>query len=113
MPALECDAAFSDMVLQAARQALPENADSLGYSSSSGTKNAPLMPLLVALMDATGTVANAVADNAWDDCQPIAAQLADDLARQARRIADDLINATQCPDAAGWSLPSMTGKELV
>jgi hypothetical protein len=112
-PALECSGAISDLILQAARQAIPAHVDQLMPLPDSGRRNQPLMPLLVGLIDAAQVIAKAVADNAWDDCLPIERKLAADLAKQARAIAADLENATQCPDARGWSLPSMTGKELV
>lgn len=114
---MECDAALSDRVLQAARAAVP--ADAARYFaddmrlSSAGPRNEPLLPLLIALLDATKVVASACADNAWDDCRPIDRQLTTDLARQAQAIAADITNASDCPDASGWSLPSMSGKELV
>ena len=116
-PAMECDAALSDRVLQAARAAVPADAaryfaDAMRLSSA-GPRNEPLLPLLIALLDATKTVAAAVADNAWDECRPIDRQLTTDLARQAQAIAADITNASDCPNAAGWSLPSMSGKELV
>lgn len=114
---LECDAALSDRVLQAARAALADNT-SVGFASrqpfvNCGPRNEPLLPLLVALLDATQTVAAAIADNAWDDSWPVDADVATDLARLARSVADDITNATQCPNAAHWGLPSMTAKELV
>lgn len=107
---LQCDAALSDLVLQAARGAMPQNPGD--WHLDAGVKNDPQMALLLALLDATAAVASAVADNAWDDCRPIPSDLAADLARQARGVATDIENATQCPDATRWG-PSMTGKELV
>ena len=116
-PTMQCDGALSDRVLQAARAAVPADAarhmpDAMRLSSA-GPRNEPLLPLLIALLDATKTVAAAVADNAWDDCRPIDRQLTTDLARHAQAIAADITNASDCPDASGWSLPSMSGKELV
>jgi hypothetical protein len=113
MNRLQCDAALSDAVLQAARAAIPAHADSLITLPTASQRNRPLMPLLVALLDAAKTTAAAVADNAWDDCHPLDQELASELVRQANAIGADIANATQCPDATGWSLPSMTGKELV
>jgi hypothetical protein len=115
MADLQCDAALSDLVLQAARAAIPADWERWWRAAmpSNGIRNKPLIPLLTSLLDATQTVAAAVADNAWDESHPIDKQLARDLAKQALNISDDLINATQCPDARDWSLPSMTGKELV
>lgn len=107
---IECEAAASDLVLQAARAALPPDAGSYGV----GERNKPLMPLLVALLDAADAVASAVADNCRDTSDPLPADLADQLGKQARGIASELANASpsDCPDASRWA-PSMTGKELV
>lgn len=114
---LECDAAASDAVLQAARAAMPADPAAMFLRPDAITqlaiKQQPLIPLLMALLDAARATASAIADNAWDDSLPLSQSLADELAQQCRAIADDLINATQCPDASSWSLPSMTGKELV
>jgi hypothetical protein len=110
---MQCDAALSDRVLQAARAAVPADAGQAFRNAANGPRNEPLLPLLIALLDATKVVASACADNAWDDCRPIDRQLTTDLARQAKAIAADITNASDCPDASGWSLPSMSGKELV
>lgn len=113
MADLQCDAALSDAVLQAARQAIPADWQRLIILPPTSERNRPLMALLVGLLDATQTVAASVADNAWDESHPIDKELARDLAKQALKVSDDLINATQCPDCREWALPSMTGKELV
>lgn len=113
---LECDTAIGDAVLQAARAALPADAASrfqLPDDAQLATKQQPLIPLLIALIEATQRTASAIGDNAWDDSLPLPKLLASELARQCRAIADDLDNATQCPDRRVWSLPSMSGKELV
>ena len=114
---LSCESALSDLVLQAARQAMPANvqqhfADPTVISRLP-EKQRPLLPLLMSLLDAAQATAAAIADNAWDDSAPLDRQLADSLSGQCYRIGADLVNATQCADASGWSLPSMTGKELV
>lgn len=115
--AMECDVALSDRVLQAARAAVPVDAGRFfpmaALLSSAGPRNKPLLPLLMAMLDATKAVAAAVADNAWDDCRPVDRQLTADLARHAQAIASDITNASNCPNATGWNLPSMSGKELV
>jgi hypothetical protein len=67
---LECDGALSDLILQAARQALPAHVDSLITLPDCGERNQPLMPLLVGLIDAAKVTATAIADNAWDAGQP-------------------------------------------
>jgi hypothetical protein len=116
---LSCDGSISDDVLQAARKAMPANAGQLPgpdwqpLEKSCGTKNAPLIMLLEALIDAATTTARAIADNAWDDSLPLPRSHAETLANACYRIGADITNATQCPDARTWSLPSMTGKELV
>ena len=112
-PTLECDGALSDLILQAARQALPANPQQLIRIPPSGVRNGPLLPLLIGLIDAAQATAKAVGDNAWEDSHPLDHELARDLARQCRAIAADLETASQCHDTRGWSLPSATGKELV
>lgn len=107
---LECDGAASDAVLQAARAALSSTP---GQWTDAGVRNRPMMPLLVALLEATAKVAAAVADNAFEDCVPMPRDLANDLNRDAQRIAGDILNAAGAPSCQGWSLPSMSGKELV
>ena len=113
IPALECDGALSDLILQAARQAIPGHVSQLITLPDSGRRNQPLLPLLVGLIDATHVTARAIADNAWDESLPMDQDLMRDLAKQARAIASAIESASDCPDARGWSLPSMTGKELV
>jgi hypothetical protein len=110
---LECDGALSDLILQAARQAIPGHVDRLITLPDVGRRNKPLLPLLVGLLDAAQQVACAIADNAWDESLPLDRDLMHDLAKQARAIASAIESASDCPDARGWSLPSMTGKELV
>lgn len=102
-PVIECEGALSDLILQAARAAIPAHVDRLVTLPDSGPLNQPLMPLLVGLLDAAQVTARAIGDNAWDDCLPIERALAADLANQCRAIAADIENATQCPDARGWS----------
>jgi hypothetical protein len=63
---LECDGALSDLILQAARQAIPKHVDSLLTLPDCGERNRPLMPLLVGLIDAAKVTAGAINDNAWD-----------------------------------------------
>ena len=112
-PTLECAGALSDLILQAARQALPANPERLIRIPPAGPRNRPLLPLVNGLIDAAQATAKAIGDNAWDDCHPLDQQLARDLARQCRAIAADLENANQGPDARNWSMPSCTGKEFV
>lgn len=111
-----CDAAMSDAVLQAARAAMPANLASQFADPSVltvvGEKNRPLVPLLMALLDAATAVAKAIEDNAWDDHLPIPRELANALANDSYRLGATCISAAQ-PMEPGWSLPSFTGKELV
>lgn len=77
-----------------------------------GARNQPVLVVLVGLIDAAEATARAVNDNAWDSAHPLDRSLAEGLAKQCRSIAATLEGATD-PVIAGWSLPSMTGKELV
>lgn len=114
---IHCEAAMSDRVLQAARAAMPNDPAShflLPHTIRQlSTKQQPLVPLLMALLDSAQATAKAIADNAWDDSLPVAQSLVNELAEQCRAIANDISNATECPDSSDWNLPSMTGKELV
>jgi hypothetical protein len=96
---IECDGALSDLILQAARQAIPGYASQLITLPDSGRLNQPILPLLVGLIDATQQVAQAVADNAWDESIPLDRELMTDLARQSRAIATAIESASTCPDA--------------
>ena len=96
---IECDGALSDLILQAARQAIPSDASRLITLPDSGRRNNPILPLLVGLLDATQQVARAVADNAWDESLPLDRKLMTDLARQSRAIAASIETASTCPDA--------------
>jgi hypothetical protein len=112
---LDVESALASRVLHAARAAVEGSqpyADRNVWSHV-GPKNQPLMPLLEALIDAATAVAKAIGDNAWDDCLPLKRDLAEGLASACYRLGADIQNAAQCPDASSWSLPSMTGKELV
>lgn len=87
---LECPGALSDLILQAARQALPAHVDSLITLPDCGERNQPLMPLLVGLIDATKATAAAVADNAWDAGQPPPAELVAGLLAELEHCASQL-----------------------
>ena len=76
---LACDGALSDLVLQAARHALPAHVDSLIQLPDVGARNQPLMPLLVGLIDAAKVTASAVNDNAWDAGPALPKDMADTL----------------------------------
>lgn len=89
---LECDGALADLVLQAARQAVPDRFEALISLGHAGPRNRPLLPLLIGLIDAAAVVAQAAADNAWDESEPIDRQLLADLTSQCRAIAATLEN---------------------
>jgi hypothetical protein len=91
---LECPAALSDLILQAARDAIPERVESLVILPDVGARNGPLMPLLVGLLDAAQTTAKAIEENAWDEGLALDDTLAFDLAGQCRAIAQDIENAS-------------------
>lgn len=97
---IECDGALSDLILQAARQAIPADVNRLITLPDSGRRNNPILPLLVGLIDATQQVAQAVADNAWDESLPLDRELMSDLARQSRAIATAIETASSCPDSS-------------
>lgn len=117
---LECDSALADLALRGAQAAMP--VDPLQHllpaiaqqCRDAGPRNQPLLPLLLALLEATERVANAVQDNAWDASQPVPPVLAEELANQAYRTGAAISNSSQCsPSPAGWSLPHCSGRELV
>lgn len=113
--AINAEGALSDQILQAAR-AIVERDDTYYERQAwkgAGKKNLPLLILLDQLIGACEPLANAVADNAWDDTCPIPADGAKRLAEDLHRIADTISAAAAAPDASTWSLPSCTGKELV
>lgn len=85
----QCEAALSDAVLQAARDAITKLGDPYTWIqvTDPGPVNRPLLPLLVALLDAAEATANAVGDNCWDTERPIDTNLGRDLGQQCGRIA--------------------------
>lgn len=74
-------AALSDLILQAARQAIPSDVEQLMTLPDCGPRNKPLMPLLIGLVEALSATAEAVADNAMDEGYPVDCQLAVELAQ--------------------------------
>ena len=76
---LSCPGALSNLILQAARQALPAHVDSLIQLPDCGERNRPLLPLLVGLIDAAKVTASALADNAWDAGPALPKGMADAL----------------------------------
>lgn len=96
---LKCDGALSDLILQAARQAIPGRDELQFILPDCSIRNQPLLPLLEGLLDSTQATAEAVSDNAWDESRPMDRGLMTDLARQARLIASVLESAASCPDS--------------
>ena len=78
-PPLSCDGALSDLILQAARQALPANPQQLIRLPDCGERNRPLIPLLVGLIDAVKATASAIRDNAWESGPALPTGMADAL----------------------------------
>jgi hypothetical protein len=94
LSSLECETALSDLILQAARQAVPKHVDHLIRLPDCGARNQPLMPLLVGLIDAARVTAIAVADNAWDSGQAIPADLINRLKTDVQAVLRHLQAAT-------------------
>ena len=92
---LECEAARSDLILQAARQAIPAGVDSLLTLPDCGERNQPLMPLLVGLIDAAKVTTRAIADNAWDSGQPVPKDLAAGLMADLRECIQFVRQSTE------------------
>jgi hypothetical protein len=97
---LSCDAALSDLVLQAAQQAA---ASPLGQAYGRSLprvseRNRPLVPLLESLMDAAQAVASAITDNAWDESRPLDAEWVQELRGQTQKLAAVIHSASTCPD---------------
>ena len=94
---LECAADLSDLVLRAARAVIPANVDLLMPTPDCGPLNQPLLPLLVALLDAAKVTADAINDNAWDSGQPIPAELRQELESLAVQIQLAVVSAADAP----------------
>ena len=115
---IEAEGALADDVLQAARQVVERySAQFPVYSrnpwTGCGVKNPPLLTLLDQLIGAAEPLAAAIADNCWDDSLPVPADKAKGLADALHKLADTITAAAAAPDRTDWSLPSMSGKELV
>ena len=115
---IEAEGALADDVLQAARQVVERySAQFPVYNrdpwQGCGVKNPPLLTLLDQLIGAAEPVAAAIADNSWDDCLPVPADKAKGMADALHRLAETITAAAAAPDRTDWSLPSMSGKELV
>jgi hypothetical protein len=92
---LECPGALSDLILQAARQALPTNPRQLIRLPDCGERNRPLMPLLVGLIDAAKVTASAVNDNAWDAGPALPTGMADSLLAELEIVRQLIASACQ------------------
>ena len=79
---MNCQEVISDMILQAARGAVPADAEQLMLLPDCGPRNKPLMPLLIGLVEALRVTAEAVADNAWDEGYPVDAGVVVKLNKQ-------------------------------
>jgi hypothetical protein len=73
---------ISELILNAARTAVPADAEQLMLLPDCGPRNKRLMPLLIGLVEAFKVTADAVADNALDEAHPIEAVLAEKLHKQ-------------------------------
>jgi hypothetical protein len=92
---LECPGALSDLILQAARQALLANPQQLIRLPNCGERNRPLMPLLVGLIDAAKVTASAVTDNAWDAGPALPTGLADSLLAELEIVRQHIRSAEE------------------
>lgn len=111
-------AALTDLVLEAVHATVPRQA----CHPTAGAKNGRQVVILEALLDAGRVVAQGIADNAHDDSLPIPADVAHVLSRLTDRITAAITDATRPErgdawgspaDTQGFSLPSMSGAELV
>jgi hypothetical protein len=83
---MNCQEVISELILNAARGAVPADAEQLMLLPDCGPRNKRLMPLLIGLVDALKVTAEAVADNAWDEVYPVEAVLAAQLQNQCSSI---------------------------
>ena len=93
---LACEGALSDAVLQAARDAITKLGDPYTWIqvTDPGPVNRPLLPLLMALLDAAQATAKAVAENSWEAPEPADSKLAIDLSRQCQFIARAIMSSS-------------------
>jgi hypothetical protein len=76
---MNCQDVISELILNAARAAVPADAEQLMLLPECGPRNKPLMPLLIGLVEALKVTAAAVADNAMDENCPIESLLVFEL----------------------------------
>jgi hypothetical protein len=96
---MHCQEYISSAILEAARGAVPADAEQLMLLPDCGPRNKPLMPLLIGLVEALRVTAEAVADNAWDESIPLDHKLMAYLGEQLGAIATALESASDCPDS--------------
>jgi hypothetical protein len=92
------EAAISDAALQGARAAVDRLGDPYKWilMSDPGPQslNRPVLPLLMALLDGVESVANALAENAWDSFEPVDKDRAAGLIKQCEQIIAQIDCAT-------------------
>lgn len=93
---MNCQEVISGLILSAARQAVPADAEQLMLLPDCGPKNKRLMPLLVGLVEALRITADAVVDNAIDEGYPVDAGVVVKLYEQCI-FASRAIAATAAP----------------
>ena len=79
---MNCQDVISELILNAARGAVPADAEQLMLLPHCGPRNKRLMPLLIGLVEALKVTARAVEDNALDEGYPVDAVLAAKLHKQ-------------------------------
>jgi len=89
--------ALSDLILQAARQAITSDVEQLITLPDCGPRNKPLMPLLIGLVEALKVTAEAVADNAMDEGYPVDAGVVEKLYKQCIFASFAIARATTAP----------------
>ena len=92
------EAAISDAALQGARAAVDRLGDPYKWilmpDPGPTSLNRPVMPLLMALLDSTESVATALAENAWDSFEPVDKDRAAGLIKQCEQIIAQIDCAT-------------------
>jgi hypothetical protein len=79
---MNCQEVISELILNAARAAVPADAEQLMLLPDCGPRNKRLMPLLIGLVEALKVTAKAVLDNAIDEGCPVDVVLAGKLGEQ-------------------------------
>ena len=92
---ISCPGDLSDLILQAARQALPANPQQLIQLPDCGERNRPLMPLLVGLIDSVKVTASAINDNARDAGPALPKDMADALLNELAIVRQLITSACE------------------